>query len=82
MRFEFLREDGTVCTAVYMKVAGVSRPGLVLNRDSDDRPGVVFEPTEFLRRAALAAGRAHAPGRAHTLSSSYHAKIIFPQKLP
>jgi hypothetical protein len=81
MRFEFLREDGTVCAAGHMKGAAVSRPDLVLNRDSYDRTGVVFEPTEILQREGLAVGRARAPGGAHRSSSSHHAKIIFPKKL-
>lgn len=44
MRFEFLREDGTLCAAGYMKGAAVGRAGLVPNRDSYARLGRVFEP--------------------------------------
>ena len=34
MRFEFLREDGTLCAAGYMKGAAVARDGLVPNATS------------------------------------------------
>lgn len=44
MRFEFLREDGTLCAAGYMKGTAVSRSGLVPNVDSYARMGRAFEP--------------------------------------
>lgn len=42
MRFEFLREDGTLCAAGYMKGAAVSRQGLVPNAESWARVGQTF----------------------------------------
>lgn len=47
MRFEFLREDGTLCAAGYMKGAAVGRTGLVPNRESYGRLGLSFEPGEL-----------------------------------
>lgn len=47
MRFEFLREDGTLCAAGYMKGAAVARTGLVPNRESYGRLGLRFEPGEL-----------------------------------
>lgn len=44
MRFEFLREDGTLCAAGYMKGAAVGRAGLVPNTESYACLGEVFEP--------------------------------------
>jgi acyl-CoA thioesterase FadM len=44
MRFEFLREDGTLCAAGYMKGAAVSRQGLVPNSESWLRAGRAFTP--------------------------------------
>jgi acyl-CoA thioesterase FadM len=44
MRFEFLRDDGTLCAAGYMKGAAVGRRGLVPNAESYARMGQVFEP--------------------------------------
>lgn len=44
MRFEFLREDGTLCAAGYMKGAAVSRAGLVPNAESWPRAGAAFVP--------------------------------------
>lgn len=44
MRFEFLREDGVLCAAGYMKGAAVSRSGLVPNAESYARMGQVFMP--------------------------------------
>jgi acyl-CoA thioesterase FadM len=43
MRFEFLREDGTLCAAGYMKGAAVGRRGLVPNSESYARMGRNFE---------------------------------------
>ncbi len=43
MRFEFLREDGTLCAAGYMKGAAVGPKGLVSNEESYARSGLVFE---------------------------------------
>jgi acyl-CoA thioesterase FadM len=44
MRFEFLREDGTLCAAGYMKGAAVGRAGLVANAESYARMGRAFQP--------------------------------------
>jgi acyl-CoA thioesterase FadM len=44
MRFEFLREDGTLCAAGYTKGAAVSRRGLVPNAESWARVGQPFVP--------------------------------------
>jgi acyl-CoA thioesterase FadM len=44
MHFEFLREDGTLCAAGYMKGAAVGRRGLVPNAESYARMGQAFEP--------------------------------------
>lgn len=44
MRFEFLREDGTLCAAGYMKGAAVGRAGLVPNVESYGRMGLAFVP--------------------------------------
>jgi acyl-CoA thioesterase FadM len=44
MRFEFTREDGTLCAAGYMKGAAVSRGGLVPNAQSYARMGHAFTP--------------------------------------
>jgi acyl-CoA thioesterase FadM len=43
MRFEFLRADGTLCAAGYMKGAAVARGGLVPNAVSYARMGRTFE---------------------------------------
>ena len=43
MRFEFLRADGVLCAAGYMKGAAVGRDGLVPNAESYARMGEVFE---------------------------------------
>lgn len=45
MRFEFLREDGTLCAAGYMKGAVVGRDGLVPNVKSYARMGHSFAVT-------------------------------------
>lgn len=45
MRFEFLREDGTLCAAGYMKGTAVGSRGLVPNAQSYGRMGLVFEPS-------------------------------------
>lgn len=60
MRFEFLRDDGTVCAAGYMKGAAVGRSGLVANAESYARMGRVFEarPLPAAVRHWLAAERA------------------------
>jgi acyl-CoA thioesterase FadM len=42
MRFEFLREDGTLCAAGYMKGAAVGRQGIVPNAESYARMGQAF----------------------------------------
>ncbi len=44
MRFEFLREDGTLCAAGFVKGAAVSRTGFVPNAESWPRAGVSFTP--------------------------------------
>ena len=44
MRFEFLRSDGTLCAAGYVKGAAVSRQGLVPNAESHARAGMTFAP--------------------------------------
>ena len=44
MRFEFRREDGTLCAAGYMKGAAVGRSGLVPNAESYARLGHAFDP--------------------------------------
>jgi acyl-CoA thioesterase FadM len=44
MRFEFIRGDGTVCAAGYMKGAAVGKRGLVPNSESYARSGIAFEP--------------------------------------
>lgn len=43
MRFEFLREDGTLCAAGYMKGAAVGADGLVPNTLSYARMGRAFD---------------------------------------
>lgn len=43
MRFDFLREDGTLCAAGYMKGAAVGRRGIVPNAQSYARLGEPFE---------------------------------------
>ncbi|MDH4448154.1 MAG: acyl-CoA thioesterase [Acidovorax sp.] len=47
MHFEFLREDGVLCAAGYMKGAAVSRDGLVPNQNSYAKLGRVFEPGDL-----------------------------------
>jgi acyl-CoA thioesterase FadM len=42
MRFEFLRDDGELCAAGYMKGAAVGKSGLVPNEKSYARMGRVF----------------------------------------
>ena len=42
MRFEFLREDGALCAAGYMKRAAVGRDGLVPNQRSYAKLGCEF----------------------------------------
>ena len=49
MRFEFLREDGTLCAAGYMKGAAVCRDGLVPNQRSYAKLGRDFQPGELPR---------------------------------
>ena len=49
MRFEFLREDGTLCAAGYMKGAAVGRDGLVPNQRSYARLGREFVLTALPR---------------------------------
>jgi acyl-CoA thioesterase FadM len=44
MRFEFAREDGTLCAAGYMKGAAVGKSGLVPNAQSYARMGHPFTP--------------------------------------
>lgn len=44
MRFEFVRDDGTLCAAGYMKGAAVGRAGLVPNALSYGRLGLSFAP--------------------------------------
>jgi acyl-CoA thioesterase FadM len=44
MRFEFLRQDGTLCAAGIMKGAAVGRQGLVANAESYSRMGFTFDP--------------------------------------
>jgi acyl-CoA thioesterase FadM len=44
MRFEFVREDGALAAAGYMKGAAVGRDGLVPNAQSYARIGHTFEP--------------------------------------
>jgi acyl-CoA thioesterase FadM len=44
MRFEFLREDGLLCAAGYMKGAAVGASGLVPNAQSYARMGHAFTP--------------------------------------
>ncbi len=44
MRFEFTREDGTLCAAGYMKGAAVARSGLVPNAQSYAQMGHPFTP--------------------------------------
>jgi hypothetical protein len=43
MRFDFQREDGTLCAAGYMKGAAARRAGLVPNPESYARLGHAFE---------------------------------------
>ena len=47
MYFEFLREDGVLCAAGYMKGAAVGRHGLVPNQRSYAELGRAFEPGEL-----------------------------------
>jgi len=47
MHFEFLREDGVLCAAGYMKGAAVGRDGLVPNQRSYAKLGRVFEPGDL-----------------------------------
>ena len=47
MRFEFLREDGTLCAAGYMKGAAVGKTGLVPNAESYARAGIAFVQREL-----------------------------------
>jgi acyl-CoA thioesterase FadM len=47
MRFEFLRLDGTLCAAGYMKGAAVGRDGLVPNALSYARMGHAFAPMDL-----------------------------------
>ena len=49
MRFEFLREDGVLCAAGYMKGAAVGRDGLVPNQRSYAKLGRAFKPGELPR---------------------------------
>lgn len=64
MRFEFLREDGTLCAAGYMKGAAVGRTGLVPNAESYARLGQAFEQQPLPEAVAhwLAAERAVVAG--------------------
>jgi acyl-CoA thioesterase FadM len=43
MRFEFLRQDGSLCAAGIMKGAAVGKKGLVTNAESYGRMGLPFE---------------------------------------
>ena len=65
MRFEFLRGDGTLCAAGYMKGAAVGRAGLVPNAESYARLGRRFEagPLPAAVEHWLAAERAVMDGR-------------------
>jgi acyl-CoA thioesterase FadM len=47
MRFQFLREDGTLCAAGYMKGAAVGPKGLVPNAESYARSGLAFEQQDL-----------------------------------
>ena len=47
MHFEFLREDGKLCAAGYMKGAAVGRQGLVQNTESYRKLGIAFEATHL-----------------------------------
>lgn len=47
MRFEFLREDGVLCAAGYMKGAAVGREGLVPNQRSYAKLGRAFKPSDL-----------------------------------
>ena len=49
MRFEFLRDDGALCAAGYMKGAAVGRDGLVPNQCSYAKLGREFVPGELPR---------------------------------
>lgn len=64
MRFEFLREDGTLSAAGYMKGAAVGRTGLVPNAESYARMGHEFEvrPLPVAVKHWLAAERAVVDG--------------------
>jgi acyl-CoA thioesterase FadM len=44
MRFEFLRQDGTLCAAGYMKGTAVSKTGFVPNSKSYAAMGITFTP--------------------------------------
>ncbi|WP_159608045.1 thioesterase family protein [Hydrogenophaga sp. PBL-H3] len=65
MRFEFLREDGTLCAAGYMKGAAVGRGGLVPNAESYALMGQAFkaQPLPAAVEHWLAAERAVMDGR-------------------
>ena len=71
MRFEFLREDGTLCAAGYMKGAAVGCFGLVPNEESYARLGHAFDlqplPTAVehwlaAERAVMGGGQGHLRG--------------------
>ena len=67
MRFEFLREDGTLCAAGYMKGAAVAREGLVPNTRSYATLGWAFEPGDLpepVRHWLAAEGSVMASARA------------------
>ncbi|MCM5682265.1 thioesterase family protein [Schlegelella sp. S2-27] len=67
MRFEFLREDGTLCAAGYMKGAAVAREGPVPNARSYATLGWAFEPGDLpepVRHWLAAEGSVMAAARA------------------
>ena len=49
LRFEFLKEDGSLCAAGYMKGAAVGRDGLVPNQRSYAKLDRVFVQSELPR---------------------------------
>lgn len=57
MRFEFLRADGTLCAAGYVKGAAVGPRGLVPNQESYARSGLAFteQPPPLAVRQWMAA---------------------------
>lgn len=74
MHFEFLREDGTLCAAGYVKGAAVGRSGLVPNVQSYARLGYGFELRPLpaavdlwlaAERAVVDGGRGLVPTQGH-----------------